>query len=190
MLLPELYVMRHGETLWNREGRWQGVLDSDLTEKGHAQAVAMGKTLGSLGVSTSSHCALVSPQGRAVRTAQLAPISLGMVATVMDDLREISIGDWTGLTRGEMEAGWPAHGVEDWFDVYTKAPGGEGFGALWERVGRILERVDRPTVIITHGITSRFLRTRAMGLSLDEITQLPGGQGVIHHIRDGLHHTV
>ncbi|MCB2120639.1 MAG: histidine phosphatase family protein, partial [Rhodobacteraceae bacterium] len=47
---PELYVLRHGETVWNAEGRMQGTLDSPLTERGCAQARRQGEILASLGL--------------------------------------------------------------------------------------------------------------------------------------------
>ena len=188
--IPEIYVLRHGETVWNRDGRWQGSLDSALTEKGRRQAAEMSETLRRAGVSGASHVALTSPQGRAIHTADIALRPLGMETLVWDDLREIGIGDWTGLTKGEMKSGWPDTDVETWLDVYSHAPGGEGFAALWERVGRVLQSLEQPSVLVTHGITSRLLRTRAMGLGLKDMSELPGGQGVIHHICDGVHRTI
>ena len=183
---PELFVLRHGETEWNRARRWQGVLDSPLTEKGRAQAVAMGEMLRSESVTATSHQILSSPQGRAVETARLA---FGDAGAIQPEplLREISVGDWAGLTMDEIDARWPGPEDEHFLGRYARAPGGEPFGALWERVGKVLDLISRPTVIVTHGITSRFLRTRAMGLSLDQIEELPGGQGVIFHLKDGEH---
>jgi probable phosphoglycerate mutase len=186
---PEIYVLRHVETVWNREGRWQGSLDSPLTEMGRAQAVEMGARLGAEGVSATTHVAWSSPQGRALRTCELALKPLGIGAELCDGLREIGIGEWTGMTLDEMRAGWPDFDLSGWIDVYSKAPGGEGFEALWERAGLILAHLRQPTIIVTHGITSRILRTRAMGLSLADMEDLPGGQGVIHHIQDGVHRT-
>ncbi|NNJ68398.1 MAG: histidine phosphatase family protein [Boseongicola sp.] len=189
-VLPELYVMRHGETVWNLKGRWHGSLDSALTAKGRSQAIEMGQKLLAEGVSALSHVALTSPQTRAIRTCDLALAPIAITPEVCDDLREIGIGVWTGLTRNDMRAGWPDLEVDGWMDVYANAPGGEGFEAVWERAGRVLERLDAPTIVVTHGITSRILRTRAMGLSFEDLDELPGGQGVIHHIRDGIHRTI
>jgi broad specificity phosphatase PhoE len=65
MTLPDIFVLRHGGTEWNREGRWQGALDSDLTNTWLMQAVAIGESLGGFGVSPESQRRTVSPQGRA-----------------------------------------------------------------------------------------------------------------------------
>ena len=187
--LPEILVLRHGETEWNREGRLQGGLDSPLTPKGLAQAREMGDLLARLGVTSDSHLRLTSPQGRARTTADLAFAALGP-ATVDDDLREIDVGQWSGLLRTEILGLWPIGRDESMLDFYGRAEGGEGLAGVWDRVGRILDRIDRPAVLVTHGITSRLLRSKALGRGLDRIEEVPGGQGVIHRIADGGHDTL
>ena len=185
MALPDLFILRHGETAWNREGRMQGGLDSPLTDLGRQQAVGMGDVLRSLEVTADSHRVISSPQGRAMHTAEL----LGLAAPEpVDDLREIHMGDWIGLSRAEIDSRWPsADPEEDFVDFYARVPNGESFPALWDRVGQVLAMLDRPTVIVTHGFTSRFLRTRALGLPMYAVREVPGGQGVVFRIKDGEH---
>ena len=191
MALPEILVIRHGETEWNRAGRMQGALDSPLTETGKAQARALGLLLQRIGVTADSHLFLTSPQGRARRTAALSLDPLGATARDEPLLGEIKMGRWTGLSRAEIEARWPApHPDEHVLDFYARAPGAERFDAVWARVGTLLDRLDRPAVLYTHGITSRFLRTRAMGWGIDRLAELPGGQGVINRVSDGRHQTL
>lgn len=187
---PELLVARHGETEWNRAARWQGRLDSPLTERGIAQARDLGAILLRHGVTADSHDFLTSPQHRSRRTAELALSVIGAQARVDDALREIDVGDWTGLAIAEIDARWPGSEDEHFLDRYARAPNGEGFDALWYRVGTLLSRLERPAVLFTHGITSRFLRTRAMGWSLADLEELPGGQGVIHRVAGGRHDTL
>lgn len=187
----DLIVIRHGETEWNRAGRMQGALDSPLTDRGRDQAIAIGALLGELGVTRNSHVFFTSPQTRAAETARLALSPLELTATPDPLLREIEVGDWTGLTREEIEARWPSPDPEETFlNFYLRAPGGEGFGALWDRVGAFLSRIERPAILFTHGVTSRFLRTRAMGYSPERLDELPGGQGVLHRLRRGHHETL
>ena len=191
MKLPELFVLRHGETEWNRAGRFQGIYDSPLTEKGRAQAVAMGQRLAAQGVAPDTHDFVTSPQGRSRMTAQIALTHMapetGLAAREDARLREISMGDWNGVFRADIEAGWSGYDDGGFLDLYARAPGGESFESMWERVGAFLDELARPTVVFTHGITSRVMRTRAMGLSLDELAILPGGQGVVFHLADGQH---
>ena len=183
-------MLRHGETLWNREGRMQGGLDSDLTPLGRLQAVAMGQALARVGVSRATHAALTSPQGRAVETARLALGPLGLAATAEPLLREVGMGAWVGLGAAEIAAGWPGPEGEAVLDFYARAPGGEGLFALWDRVGAVLARLDEPAVVVTHGMTSRFLRCRALGWPPARLADLPGGQGQVHRVRDGEHRTL
>ena len=186
MNCPELYVLRHGETVWNREGRMQGALDSELTELGQAQAKAMGGLLA--GINLDGHELYCSPLGRAQATARLA---FDRPARLDPRLREIGVGQWAGLTRPEILARWPVMTAdEDWLDFYSRAPGGEGLDALWDRVAALLADLTGPAVIVTHGVTSRVLRTAALGLTMAELNVVPGGQGVVFRIRGSQHETL
>jgi probable phosphoglycerate mutase len=179
---PELYILRHGETEWNAARRVQGQHDSALTALGRTQAAWQGAILAAAG---ALHLPIfVSPQGRARATAEIA--LPGRPATVDDRLREISLGLWDGLTRDEIERRWPSPDEPgDPFFWYDSAPEGEGFAAVAARVGGFLDDLTGPAVIVTHGIASMFLRGRLLGLDLDGIGGLPGGQGVVYHLKYG-----
>jgi probable phosphoglycerate mutase len=188
MSLPELIVIRHGETEWNRSRRLQGGQDSPLTAKGREQANNLAQQLVTHGVGPKTHRLFSSPQGRALATA--APISsqTGLTVEPDDRLREIHMGQWAGLTRDEVDARWPASDPHEHFiDWYARAPDGEPFESRWDRVGAFLYDLRGPTVIVTHGFTSRFLRTRALGLTLADLAEVRGGQGVAFVIRNGRH---
>ena len=188
MLLPELIVIRHGETEWNRVGRLQGGQDSPLTDKGKKQAEDIAALLVKQNISFLTHKLISSPQGRSQATARPIAAATGMIVETDDRLREIHMGAWSGLTRKEVDFGWPAvDPLENFIDWYARAPGGEGFNSLWKRVSEFLEDLNKPTVIVTHGFTSRFLRTRALGLTMADLAEVPGGQGVAFIIQDGRH---
>ncbi len=190
MPVPELLILRHGETEWNRQGRWQGDLDSPLTPEGEAQARAMGDLLRDLGVTPATHAFHTSPIRRARCTAALVLAAQGAdEAVLIEDarLREISVGDWTGRTRDEIRATSGLAEDASFLDYYAAAPGGESFAAIAHRVQAFLAGVTGPSVIVTHGITSRVIRALALGWSVDRIADLPGGQGVIHRIDKGRH---
>ncbi|MEY8829068.1 histidine phosphatase family protein [Sedimentitalea sp. XS_ASV28] len=183
MSFPEFLILRHGETEWNREGRMQGGLDSALTEVGRDQARRQNEILQAFGVSGWSWFA--SPQGRAMSTARIA--AEGLSSDIVPDtrLREIGVGEWTGLLRSEIAQRAPylfETGDLDWYD---HAPGGEGLIALERRARAFLRDLDGPAVIVTHGITSRVIRCVAQGLPAEAFDTLGGGQGVVYHIRDG-----
>ncbi|WP_377109843.1 histidine phosphatase family protein [Rubellimicrobium aerolatum] len=185
MDLPEILLARHGETEWNREGRFQGARDSDLTERGRAQALAMGEALRSWGVDARSHGAWTSPQGRARDTARLMLDSLGVAAEEEPDLVEIGMGAWTGLLRTEVEVRWPGPAGESLLEFYARCPGGEPLAEVATRAARVLARVRRPTVLVTHGITLRVLCSLALGRPLTEAGGYPLRQGDLVRIAKG-----
>jgi probable phosphoglycerate mutase len=185
MRLRPLYVLRHGQTEWNRAGRMQGWADSPLTGEGRAQAVHQGLILQQLRVGDAA--LRVSPLGRAMATAKLALPDRPEADFVADArLKEIDVGDWQGRTRPEMVAERPelfaGTKMLDWYD---HAPGGEGFAGLEARCRAFLADLTGPTVVVTHGITSRMLRALALGLVPPDIEAVPGGQGVVHVVEDG-----
>ena len=185
MHFPELYILRHGETLWNAENRMQGALNSPLTDKGKAQAARQGELL--KGLNTDGFAAICSPQGRAFQTAGIAVAST--IASIRTDerLREIGVGDWSGVVRSELQINVPiADGPDGPIALYEHAPGGEGFDALEARCRDFLQSLTGPAVLITHGITSRMLRMILLDLDRDALGKLPGGQGNIFHLKNGV----
>lgn len=186
---PELMILRHGETEWNRVGRMQGELDSPLTETGRAQARTQGELIQARDLTGWSWFS--SPQGRAVNTARIVADGQAAELRFDDRLVEIGVGEWTGKSRDEIRAAMSnkvelADLPETGITLYKYAPGGEGFAALRERAADFLGDLTGPSVLVTHGITSRMLRAVVMGLNDDELDDLPGGQGVIYHMKDGV----
>ena len=177
-----LYVLRHGETEWNRQGRMQGTLDSPLTDLGLAQAEAQRRILDVLDL--EGFAWIASPQGRAQATARI--VARGREVATDARLAEISVGDWNGAMRDEIQAVAP-HLFEHDTDLiwYDQAPGGEGFSALEARCRSFLAELSGPAVLITHGITSRFLRCLALGQPTDAFAEIGGGQGCVYRIKDG-----
>ncbi|WP_371154281.1 histidine phosphatase family protein [Jannaschia sp. 2305UL9-9] len=166
-----MIILRHGQTVWNREGRMQGRLDSDLTPLGQVQAAHQGALLRGLG---TGFAARVSPRGRARRTAALA----GLRPIVDDDLAEVSMGTWEGRIR---PGGAGQSGVLWKF----AAPNGESQAELIERLHRVLSTCHGPTVLITHGVLCIGLRALLTGLAPDEWDSLDDPQGVLHVIEGG-----
>lgn len=184
MSLPEMWILRHGETEWNVEGRLQGHLDSPLTETGLRQARAQGAILETClpeGVSVLS-----SPSGRAWETARIAVAGLGLEVVAEPDLREIDMGEWHGELISDLAARLPEDMTEDPHLWKFTAPGGERLEQMEARLSRLLARLAGPTVMVTHGVTSRALRCLALGLPLERMGEVPGGQGVVHHVKDGV----
>src|SRR4029079_8992231 len=101
--MTTLLVARHGETDWNRAGRWQGWADPPLNDTGRAQARRLAEELRE----TAVDAVYSSDLRRAFETAEIlaAPHAVPVVADA--GLREIDIGSWSGLTRAEIDARFP-----------------------------------------------------------------------------------
>ena len=126
----ELYLLRHGETEWNREGRIQGSQDSPLTARGRAQATAQADILAREVPQMWQLARYCSPLRRARDTARIALD--GLVPVIDRRLREVDFGAWEGLTPAERGARDPqlvAGGAGD-LDLCRSAPGGEGLIGL------------------------------------------------------------
>src|SRR6188474_1106407 len=107
----ECWLVRHGESTWNSERRFQGTLDAPLSARGRAQASARGARL-------------------------------GLEAVLLDELREISLGDWEGLTLEAVQAREGEY-YRRWLEapVDHPAPGGEPMPGLATRVRAALDRL-------------------------------------------------
>ena len=162
-----IFLVRHGETEWNRVGRYQGGLDSPLIRLGIAQAQAIGRRLACL--PEAAGAALVaSPLGRARHTAQIIAECLGRAVPPRFDerLREVSLGEWDGLDRAEIRARAPAaFAGEGRLEWYFHGPGGERYGEFAARLaGWLDETGEGPVVAVCHGVVSRVLRGLYLGL--------------------------
>ncbi len=186
-----IYLVRHGETEWNREGRVQGHLDSPLTPLGRDQARRVGLTLAALLEGEPPFLLLASPLGRAAASAALITQALGhrLAAQRVDDrLKEVSWGRWEGLTRAEIAARdgelWRWREADPW---HRPPPGGESHAMLAERARRWLEGVaDRPRLIVVgHGAWGRALRGVYQGLSPDHAMALDEPQDALFRLTAG-----
>ena len=170
-----LLVLRHGQSVWNAEGRWQGQADPPLSGLGEEQAREAAKRL--VGIEFS---ALVSSHLRRARhTAEILAEALGLEVQLEPELREIHVGDWTGLTREEIHAGWPG-ALADWSEGRSDStPGGEDRHALAARADRSLRRLAAAAgagerlLVVTHGALIRHL-DRSLGLVPEGVPNLGG----------------
>ena len=182
---PEVIILRHGETEWNRDNRMQGWLNSPLTEKGRKQAQRQRELLGQFEFEDEWR-AYSSPQGRAFQTASLAVAPLFSMIRTDDRLKEIGVGQWAGKVRTELKVDGPLlDGPDGPIAMYEQAPNGEGFDALERRCRDFLAGLNEHAVIVTHGITSRMLRIILLGLPRTELGRIAGGQGNLFYIKDG-----
>ena len=163
-----ILVVRHGESEWNAIGRWQGHADPPLSERGEHQARAAADRLGALGAVVSSDLQ------RASATADLIALALGVGPVVVDDrLRERDAGEWTGLTRAEIEERFPGYLAGG-----SRPPGFEPAASLFERVHPCLldlarDHAGESVLAVTHAGVILALES-ALGLRREALPNLSG----------------
>jgi probable phosphoglycerate mutase len=128
-----ILLARHGETDWNREGRFQGHADPPLNETGRAQAAELAAEL--KGVELAA--VYSSPLRRAVETAAVVAAEHGLEPVAVDALREVDVGSWQGLTRAEIEARFPEQFAR-WLDYDQGWEDGESYEAMGRRAVAVL----------------------------------------------------
>lgn len=163
--MGEIVLIRHGQTEWSAAGRHTSYTDLDLTPDGEQQARQAGKRL----AGRSFAAVIASPRKRALRTAELAGLT---VTEVSEDLAEWNYGEYEGITSAtihETRPGWSL-----WTDG---APGGETPEQVGARLDRVLARargfLDHGDVaLIAHGHSLRVTGARWIGLP-------PSGGGLL-----------
>lgn len=151
----ELWVVRHGETEWSRDGRHTSTTDLDLTERGADVASTLRERLAGV----EFDVVLSSPRRRARRTAELAGFA---EPELTDDLVEWDYGDYEGLTTPQIRETVPG-----WTVWSHPCPGGEDAAEVAARLDRVVRRVREDGVralVVSHGHASRVLAARWLGL--------------------------
>jgi 2,3-bisphosphoglycerate-dependent phosphoglycerate mutase len=163
----DLYVVRHGETAWNREGRIQGHRDSPLTARGEAQARAVARRLARERLSALHS----SDLGRARATADAVAAATGLEVRPDAGLRERAFGLFEGKTWDEIGRDHPDAARAAAADPAFVVPGGESLLAFRARVVETMERLARGAAggalaVVTHGGFLSVLYREVMGLAL------------------------
>lgn len=174
----ELLVIRHGQSTWNEQKRWQGQADPPLSEHGRQQAFAAAQSIGQVDAIISS------PQIRAAETAGIIGEHIGVgPIQLLDGLQERSAGEWSGLTRDEIDTRWP-----DWVESELRPEGWEADEVFIPRIMGAMERVasefaGASTLVICHGGVIIGLE-RELGVNEARIPNLHGR--VVHKVDDRL----
>jgi len=168
--MPTIIVLvRHGETDWNRQRRYQGHADRPLNERGRGQAVELANALADEELSA----VYTSPLRRASETARIIADRLGLALEEMEALREIDVGDWQGLTVDEVRARFPERIDVAWRSGWEN---GETHDELAARVVPALLDLGRRhrearLLGVTHAGPIRAALMAALDVSLEELRE-------------------
>lgn len=144
--MTHLLLCRHGQSTWNAAGRWQGQADPPLSDLGRLQAQHAAKAVGAVDLIVASDLE------RARDTALIIAEAIGIGPVVIEpDLRERDAGEWSGLTREEIEAEWPGY-----LERRDRPPGWEPQDVLHRRAMGALDRIHAEyegatVLVVTHG---------------------------------------
>jgi broad specificity phosphatase PhoE len=162
-----VYLARHGESDWNAANRFQGHSDRPLTELGRRQAAELASELAA---SASLSAIYASPLRRALDTALAVAARTGLEPVPVEDLREVDVGGWAGLSRAEVEARF-LDGFRSWLDGGEGWTDGESYAEMSVRVLAALLRTaaahgGEEILVVSHGGPIRAIQAAAVGMEV------------------------
>lgn len=171
----QLYLVRHGETIWNAEKRMQGHLNSDLTNQGIKQAQLLGEKFASLPIDIC----YTSDSPRASKTADLVTQYLPLIPQTDNRLREIGMGTWEGRTREEIAITDSLEWHRFWEDpqLFQGHNGGETFQTLRNRSSASIDEIvakhpNQKILIFSHRLTIKTIINNLLQRDLADLTSL------------------
>lgn len=164
---PPLIFIRHGETDWNRQSRFQGQRDVPLNAVGRRQAARNGRAVAGMLAAGKWRC-VASTLGRSIETMQLVLAAAGRSGELFETdprLVEACYGDWEGMTLAEIGVHHPAAAKAREKDKWGYVPpAGESYAMLSDRCLAWLNTIDAPTLVVAHGGVLRALLHHLAGL--------------------------
>ncbi len=171
--MTAVHLARHGESDWNAANRFQGHSDRPLTELGRRQAEALADELEGTTALTAVYS---SPLRRALDTAALVGARLGLAPIPVEDLREVDVGTWTGLSRAEVERQFP-DAFRRWLDGGEGWEQGETYADMSSRVlgalfGLAAAHDTQEILVVSHGGPIRAIQAAAAGMDVHAYRKL------------------
>lgn len=172
--MGKIYLVRHGETLWNSTMRFQGATDIELSAKGLLQAEQLAAGLKDKKIDA----VYASDLKRAIKTASFLAKEKGLTVNSEPGIKEMCFGEWEGLTRSQIDEKWPGM-----LEVFLKdpgefeSPGGESFVKLQQRSCLAFYNIAKKhkqenILIVSHGGTIRAILADLLGMNLAKIWSL------------------
>jgi broad specificity phosphatase PhoE len=174
-----LYIVRHGETDWNKEGRIQGRLNSRLTDKGRQNVQLLGERLKGIDFAKI----ISSPSGRTIETTELIRGDRNVLMQTNEMIMEMDMGPWQGLLKSEIKEQYPYvyecfmnrpdlyqnEDAESFIDIYKRAEGFLHELKSSKQTGNLL--------IVTHGLFIKALFLAIKGIEIKDFWTEPTVEG-------------
>ncbi len=168
-MMTKLVLVRHGQTEWNVDGKFQGQSNVALTEEGIRQARELAEHF----PVQKLDAIYASDLSRARVTAEIVGDYFGLPVQVTRELRELHFGDWEGLSYDEIVSGWP-DALENFLQHpdRLRIPHGESFHQLQERAMLVIAKIlaahdDETVLVVAHGAILRTILTAVLHMPLE-----------------------
>ncbi len=178
-----IILVRHGETDWNKQGRFQGQIDIPLNQNGKAQAKAASGFLKNISIQKAFSSSLSRPRETAQIILKEHP---GIEITLKDNLKEIGHGKWEGKLESEINSDWPDL-LKTWkiFPDKVQMPDGETIKEVstrsitgWIEICKNLKN-DETALVVAHDAVNKTILCHLLGLTPSEIWMIKQGNGGI-----------
>jgi len=190
---PRLLLVRHGETDWNKAGKFQGQIDVPLNDNGREQSRRAAEFLKDVKLDFAISSSMLRPK----ETAEIIlKYHGGLQLELRDDLREISHGLWEGKFESEIEASYPGL-LEEWktSPENVQMPEGENLEQVWTRAiaawREIVQSVSGTGIVVAHDAINKAILCHLFGLEPEHFWKFKQGNGAVSvidypHGPDGL----
>jgi len=183
--MTEIYLIRHGETEWNKTERFRGLSDISLNTKGKKQAESVGRALSQ----SAFEVIYTSPMRRSVETAQLiAGSRKGIKVVEVQALKDLDCGQWEGMSLEEVASKHPElYNLWETQPHKVRIPGGESLAMVKTRamdaIREMVELHEGSLVVVTHRVVTKIILMATLGIPLAHFWQLQQDNACINRIR-------
>jgi broad specificity phosphatase PhoE len=186
---PRLVLVRHGETEWNRNGQFQGQIDVPLNDNGRAQGEKAAEFLKSVTLDAAYTSYMARPKETAEIVLKHHP---GLTLHEVNDLREISHGEWEGRFEADIEASYPGM-LHQWQTEpeTVQMPDGENLKQIWHRAILAWKEIveahspqgdDDPVqtvLVVAHDAINKAILCHVVGLGTEAFWRFKQGNGAV-----------
>lgn len=178
---PRLLLVRHGETDWNRAGKFQGQIDVPLNDNGREQSRRAAELLKDIKLDFAISSSMLRPK----ETAEIIlKYHTGLQLELRHELREISHGLWEGKFESEIEASYPGL-LEEWKTTpeTVQMPEGENLQQVWQRAiaswQDIVKSVSGTGIVVAHDAINKAILCHLFGLEPKHFWKFKQGNGAV-----------